>query len=211
MRTRLWLSAHMSTKSRHLIKVITDSGEDDLTITGHYMELTLEKLLFNQGVVDTLSHSIEEQYMLARFLYHNLWPHRISIHDNATDGKLIDTEGMQHGYSNVNAYSLIAAVTAINPENRQRYFRKPPSELEGHAKVRGWTWFEALPLARKVWPSRLLLRFSIHDPGEIGGWVRDTETFEFVFSPEIFSRSNDLIARLALLEQPRLRWWGSDG
>jgi hypothetical protein len=196
----------MTRQSLHHRKIITDSETEDLTISGLYMELTLEKLLFNWCVVDTLSDSTEKHYMLARFLYHNLWGHRISIHANATDAKLIDTEGMQHGCADVNAFSMIDAATAIHPKQSPRYFPKPPSEVEGHAKARGWTWFEALPLSRSVWPRRLLLRFSIFDPGQIGGWVRDTETFEFVFSAEIFSRSNDLLPRLAtLLDEYLLR------
>jgi hypothetical protein len=188
----------MSTQSSHHKKIITDSGTDDLTLTGTYIELTLEKLLFNHAVVDRYTPSAESRYMIARFLYHNRWDYRISIHEGATAPKLIDTGGMQHERADVNAYLLIDAITAINPERSQRHFPKPPSELEGHTKARGWTWFESLPLSSSVWPHRLLMRFSVFDPGQIGGWVRDTETFEFIFSPEIFSRSNDLLPRLLL-------------
>jgi hypothetical protein len=191
----------MSAQASHHTKRITYSDATDLTLTGTYMELTLEKLLFNRPVVDKYTPSSEAHYMIARFLYRNRWDHRISIHDGATDPKLIDTEGMQHERADVNAYLLIDAVTAINPEQSQRHFPKPPSELEGHSKARGWTWFDSLPLSSSVWPHRLLMRFSIFDPGHIGGWVRDTETFEFVFSPEIFSRSNDLLPRLLLLDE----------
>jgi hypothetical protein len=143
----------MTTQSRHHTKIISDSGTADLTITGRFMELTLEKLLFNKAIVHAHSDSPEQHYMLALFLYHNLWGHRISIFDNATDAKLVDTEGMQHRCADVNAFSMIDAVTAINPTERQRHFPKPPSELEGHAKARGWTWFDALPLSRNVWRS----------------------------------------------------------
>lgn len=93
---------------------------------------------------------------------------------------------------------MIDSYTVSEDEQNQRYFEVPPSEIEGRAKARGWTWFPSLPHA--TWPARILLRFSIHDPGEVGGWVRDTETFEFVFSPTIFGRPNDAAGRLALLD-----------
>jgi hypothetical protein len=191
----------MSAQGSHHTKTITGSDTPDLTLTGTYIELTFERLLFNRSVVDRYTPSSEAHYMIARFLYHNRWDYRISIHEGATDPRLIDTEGLQHERADVNAYLLIDAVTAINAEHSQRQFLKPPSELEGHSKARGWTWFDSLPLSRSVWPHRLLMRFSIFDPGHIGGLVRDTETFEFIFSPEIFSRSNDLLPRLLLPDE----------
>ena len=44
---------------------------------------------------------------------------------------------MLHEEADVNAYRLIDAVTAMNAENSQRQFPKPPSELEGHSKAQG--------------------------------------------------------------------------
>lgn len=191
----------MSTPARHFTKRVTESDTNDLTITGAYIELTLEKLLINQSVVEKYADAGLKSFTLAPFLYRNLWDYRISTFDNATDGKLIDSESMQHCCADVNALLMIDSGTLSENEQDQRYFAKPPSEIEGHAKARGWTWFPSLPPA--TWPARILLRFSIHDPGKVGGWVRDTETFEFVFSPTIFGRPNDAFVRLGLLD-PRL-------
>lgn len=184
----------MSKSSGHYTTLITGSNSSELTLTGHYMSLTLERLLINQVIEEKYREGEQKPFILLCLLYQNLWDYRVKSFDNATEAKLIDSEGVQHRFADINAYLMVDAATISEDEGKKRYFPKPQSEVEGHAKIRGWTWFNALPF--NVWPARFILRFSINDPGETGGWVRDEETFEFIFSPSVFRNLHDTSARL---------------
>jgi hypothetical protein len=192
----------MPEDSRHHTTLITGSGSSELTLTGRYMALTLERLLINQVVEQKYHQGERKAFILLCLLYHNLWDYRIKTFDNATEARLIDSKGMQHGYADVNANLMVDAASISEDEEKERYFSKAQSEVEGRAKIRGWTWFDALP--PNVWPTRFILRFSIFEPGEIGGLVRDQETFEFIFSPNIFCNLHDSSARLLPLEMRTL-------
>ena len=90
---------------------------------------------------------------------------------------MIDSEGFQHsGRASEHGFDQV-----YRPSSNELFsvrFAYAEPVLEPYAKTKGWIWFDELP--DDVTPRRLVFIFNIYDPGQTSGWIRDTETLEFV-------------------------------
>lgn len=139
----------------------------DLTIKGHYMALTMKRMLLNAKMKVGWSDEIEQRTAV-EFLFHNVWDYKLSTFSSA---KMVDTDGFQHGGESREFEVL------TNGKTKKLSLNGPEDELEDHSKSRGWILFEELPTG--VLPQRVIVSVHIHEPGHTSGWVKNTEVLEF--------------------------------
>lgn len=168
------VEAYWQTSSHsHLTKLVL--APEELTASGRYMGVRLDRMLVNVLVRNTIRDK-EEYFSLLEVTISNLWEYRIRLYSN--DQSMIDSEGFQHKLANYVPYEY--AVGLQTGEFVKVRFDSPHWELESKSKTRGWIWFE--PLAQNSLPHRFIFRLKIFNPGEISGHVEDTETIELVIS-----------------------------
>lgn len=157
----------------HLVKTIDDL--DDMTLTGRYMSMKLMRLFVNIPLQSAYDGSIRS-FIILEALFHNMWDYRLMSLSTGSV-KMIDSEGFQHDRNGCPYYEFSKVVM---PQGKivEAQFPGPQLELEDHAKTKGWVWFDSL--SKGVLPHRFLFQFSVFDPGTTSGWVRDSETLEFI-------------------------------
>ena len=164
----------------HYKKIIATLDED-LSMRGKYLSVTLTNLLLNISFQQGASYhdKISKTYNLVEFLYHNIWMARISL--DGGQKCMIDSDGFQHPLSDICDYirytQWIAPGLTVAKEVA---FPWPELTLESKAKTRGWWWLS--PLKANILPSRFVLNISICKPGDTSGWVQDHETLELEFA-----------------------------
>jgi hypothetical protein len=152
--------------------VQTVEGSDDLTIRGKHLALTLTRLwpkvqLFGAD----FPHGRE--FTLLEAVCENLWDYRLQPCDS--DFTMVDSDGWQHKTSR--CYRPDRMRMTSNKKIVQADLPSLSGYLEGHAKVRGWLIFDALP--PKITPRRFIYSLSVFAPGHTSGWVQCYEFFEF--------------------------------
>jgi hypothetical protein len=159
----------------HQTKVVAETS--NLTIAGRYMAVTVLRLFVNIRLQHELSLEVRPFTILGAS-FHNLWAHRLPI--CCADIKMIDSDGFQHPGDLCEYISFTAVEFPGRAKPVPASFPWPERELEAGAKTRGWLWFNSLPPG--VVPHRFVFRFKVFDAGQISGWVRDSETLEFVLA-----------------------------
>jgi len=145
---------------------------DQRTIRGKHMAVTLGRLFVNLPLYYQIQNEVRCFTML-EVIWHNLWDYRMS----QGDAKMIDAEGFQHS-GKTHEYGFDQVYKPSRNELFSVKFAQAEFVLEPYARTRGWVWFDELP--NGVLPRRLIFIFNIYDPGQTSGWIRDTETLEFV-------------------------------
>ena len=146
---------------------------EDMTLTGKYMSLKLQRLFLNVKLQSEHNRSIRT-FTILEVMFHNIWDYRLKTLSNGSI-KMIDSDGFQHEEDSPIEFSRV-----VLPENRiaEIGLSWPELTLEDHAKTKGWLWFDRLP--EGVFPYRFVFQFSVFDPGNTSGWVKDEETLEFI-------------------------------
>jgi hypothetical protein len=138
------------------------------TITGKYMEITVDRLLENFSLVSIYTGEARE-FTLIHVIFRNLHKHILSTMGT---GKVTMIDGDQYEYGNVPCDE-----TEEIPEDA---FPRPDWKLHAGAKTQGWLYFRKVP--KDLHPKRLIIQIDVHDAGNLYGWVRDSETFEFMLA-----------------------------
>lgn len=140
-------------------------------INGHYVGLTLCRILLNVPLVNRFDETIKK-FTLAELIFENLWENPIHI-PRYSNFKLIDSEGFQHtqegsqeDYNTVSARSLPRGTAPVQ-------ITQPEETLEDRAKTKGWIWLAEL--ANGLLPQRLVFNFDVFDSSTV-----DTEILEFI-------------------------------
>jgi len=170
----------------HYKKLITTLDED-LSIRGKYMSITLTNFLFNISLQPGRIYNDDNHrtYNLVEFLYHNLWIARMSI--SGGPKCLIDSDGFQHPLVDICDHIKYTKWIPNDGAARDVFFPWPELTLESKAKTRGWWWLH--PLKEGVVPHRFILGFDTFKPGDTSGWVQDHETLELeLTSAELISQ-----------------------
>lgn len=149
---------------------------EDMTLTGRYMSLQLQRLFVNINLKNSDAENIRS-FTILEVLFHNIWDFRLDIYPSARSIKMIDSDGIQHDGGGCHYFDFSRVVL---PEGRtiEAEFPWPETELEDHAKTKGWLWFDSLP--KDVFPYRFVFQLSVFDPGCTSGGVNDEETLEFI-------------------------------
>ncbi len=147
------------------------------TITGQYMEIKVDRI-FENFMLKSQDTGEPKPFTLFHVMFRNL--HRFVIKTQSsgsvimidTDGNQYENEvGLQWEYGNVPLDKT--------EELSNDAFPEPDLQLHAGTKTQGWLYFRRTP--KGLHPKKLILRIDVFDPGEVSGWVRDSETFEFMF------------------------------
>jgi hypothetical protein len=181
----------------HYKKIIMTLDDEDISIRGKYLSLTLTNLLLNISLQQDEDYHdrIPKTYNLVEFLYHNIWSARISI--SGGQKCMIDSDGFQHELADIcdfHSYNhWLPPRTSGIP--KEVFFPWPDLTIEAKAKTRGWWWLR--PLRGNILPCRFVIQISIYKPGDTSGWVQDHETLEFEFA------NNALVSQFAVSSYQR--------
>jgi hypothetical protein len=176
----------------HRSRVVNETNVP--TIVGRYMSLTLARLFLNLPLVSEESGETR-RFTILGAIWENMWDYRLNTLGSV---KMIDSEGFQHNGDLCEYHEYCSVVVPDTGQVIKANFPWPELELEAHAKTKGWVWFEELP--EGVVPSRFIFLFNIFDPGQTSGWVKDSESFEFILAEhdEIPAREVDAWKRSAV-------------
>lgn len=158
----------------HHIKVIDNL--EDMTLKGKYMAVTLLRLLVNVRIESEYDGRVR-RFTLLQVSFHNLWDYRLTTTASGSV-KMIDSEGFQHDGDGCDYHEFCLVSLPGNEGPVEVSFPWPELTLEDHARTNGWIWFAEL--ADGVLPKRFVFRFDVFEPGSTSGWVKDSETLEFV-------------------------------
>jgi hypothetical protein len=161
-------------KVSHVKKTVT--GPNDLSISGKYLGLILLRLHENC----TLQHEDSKEqrdFILLEVGFVNLSDYVLPIGHGKF--RMIDSQEFQHeqcNYDRKTGFNLAVSPSKGRPV--PAHFAAPMHELEGHAKTKGWIWFDGL--TESVHLARLIYRQDVYGPGQTSGWVQHTDTLEFI-------------------------------
>ena len=144
----------------------------DNTLSAKYIAIQLVRALLNVPA----QHSYENRqslFCLLEVVIHNLWDHPIRI----PTIKMIDSGGFQQVEGNPYGYNWSEFFHDAQGAETN-LIRCTDQIIKARGNMRGWFLFD--PLAENRLSHRFIFHTDIYDPGETMGWVRDTETIEFV-------------------------------
>jgi hypothetical protein len=150
---------------------------EETTLTGIYMAVQLQRLFVNIKLQNEPYDERIRTFTIAEVLFHNIWDYRLDTISSGSH-KMIDSEGFQH--TGDTHYYESSKVFLPGGKTFEASFLLPESELEGHSKTKGWLWFDSL--SENVLPHRFMFQFSVYDPGTTSGWVKESETLEFIIT-----------------------------
>jgi len=157
-------------KVMHHVQAV--ESPDDLTIRGKHLAITLTRLWPNVQLFGA-DFPQGREFTLLETIFENSWDYRLSLYD--ANFSMVDSDGWQHKTSR--CFGLDRMRMPTNKEIVQMSFPRLPYDLEGHAKIRGWLFFDALPL--RITPRRFVYALTVHGRGYTSDWLRCREFFEF--------------------------------
>jgi hypothetical protein len=149
------------------------------TIKGQYMEITVDKVLENFTLISN-STGEARQFTLFHVIFRNLHPYVLHTGQSGCV-IMIDSDGNQYEDPEGGKRWEFGKVPLDKTEELPSdAFPAPDLILHAGAKTHGWLYFRKLP--KGLQPKRLIIIIRVFDAGSTSGWVRDEETFEFIFS-----------------------------
>lgn len=144
------------------------------TLTGKYIAITLSRLFLNLPMKSEYDGKVRS-FTILQATFQNLWKYPLSTWDSI---KMVDSEEFQHDGGLCEYHEFCNLVLPGGKKTKSVNLEWPETELKGRAKSRGYIWFEKLP--KNVMPHRILFSVNVFEPGQTSGWVKDSESLEFV-------------------------------